>query len=124
MRIACIEGESIWRSQDEASVPPKGILNSHGRGLMPVVNVVHGFHKFFKQQHDVPVVLGRALDVATLPLFFHQIGDLKKKTKQNKEAWEIMRVILYNEFSFLQTVSIFPCFPPPFLSFYKDDYKT
>ncbi len=43
---------------------------------MRVVHAVYGFHDLFEHGDDVPVVLGRALHVAALPLFPHHGGRL------------------------------------------------
>lgn len=63
-------------SHDGAAVPAQGALEADGGVDVLAAGTAHALEELAEEQQDVPVVLGRALDVAALPRLLHQVGDV------------------------------------------------
>lgn len=63
-------------SHDGASVPAQGPLEANGGVDVLAAGTAHALQELTEEQQDVPVVFGRALDVAALPRLLHQVGDV------------------------------------------------
>jgi len=61
-------------SHDGASVPAQGTLEADGGVDVLAAGAAHALQELAEEQQDVPVVLGRALNVAALPRLLHQVG--------------------------------------------------
>jgi hypothetical protein len=62
------------RLQYHTSVSPQGVLDPDSSRLVAVIDVVDSFHQLLKQKYNVPVEFGRALDIATFPLFLDNVS--------------------------------------------------
>lgn len=76
-RTGAVRGTpSLNVSHNGAAVPTQGPLEADGGVDVLATGTPHALEEFTEKQEDVPVVLGRALDVAALPGLFHQVGDV------------------------------------------------